>query len=57
MSESSKKFITPLTFEALSSNKVLDDTNEDWSTDTINNHILVGKWANIFIIAFVLAEK
>jgi len=49
MSESSKKFITPLTFEALSSNKVLDDTNEDWSND--HNHIKITQWADLFIIA------
>jgi phosphopantothenoylcysteine decarboxylase/phosphopantothenate--cysteine ligase len=51
MTSSAKKFITPLTFETISQASILDDTNEDWSTDTINNHILVGKWANIFIIA------
>jgi len=28
MSESAKKFIAPLTFETLTSNQVLDDTNE-----------------------------
>jgi phosphopantothenoylcysteine decarboxylase/phosphopantothenate--cysteine ligase len=49
MSESSKKFITPLTFEALSSNKVLDDTNEDWSND--HNHIKITQWADLFVIA------
>jgi phosphopantothenoylcysteine decarboxylase/phosphopantothenate--cysteine ligase len=51
MTESAKKFINPLTFETISQNKVLDDTNEDWSTDTINNHIAIGKWAEIFVIA------
>ena len=49
MSESAKKFITPLTFEAISQNKVLDESSENWSSD--NNHIGIGNWADIFIIA------
>jgi phosphopantothenoylcysteine decarboxylase/phosphopantothenate--cysteine ligase len=49
MSESAKKFVAPLTFETLSSNKVLDDTNEDWSSDF--NHIKIGEWADLFVIA------
>jgi len=49
MSESAKKFVTPLTFETLTSNKVLDDTNEDWSSDF--NHIKIGEWADLFVIA------
>jgi len=49
MSGSAKKFITPLTFETLSSNKVLDDTNEEWSSDF--NHIKITQWADLMIIA------
>jgi len=49
MSESSKKFITPLTFETLCSNKVLDDTTESWVN--IHNHIKIGEWADLFLIA------
>lgn len=49
MSDSAKKFVTPLTFETLTSNKVLDDTNEDWSNDF--NHIKIGEWADLFVIA------
>ena len=49
MSQSAKKFIAPLTFETLTSNKVLDDTNESWSDDF--NHIKIGQWADIFVIA------
>ncbi|WP_152182996.1 bifunctional phosphopantothenoylcysteine decarboxylase/phosphopantothenate--cysteine ligase CoaBC [Sulfurimonas indica] len=49
MSESAKKFVAPLTFETLSSNKVLDDTNEDWSSDF--NHIKITQWADIMVIA------
>jgi phosphopantothenoylcysteine decarboxylase/phosphopantothenate--cysteine ligase len=49
MSEAAKKFVTPLTFEALTSNKVLDDTNESWATE--HNHIKSGEWADLFVIA------
>ncbi len=49
MSEEAKKFISPLTFEAISQNRVLHQNSEDWSSDL--NHISIGKWADIFIIA------
>ena len=51
MTDSAKKFINPITFETLSGNKVLDDTNEDWSSDSVNNHIAIGKWSDVFAIA------
>ena len=51
MTTAAKKFINPLAFETISQSSVLDDTNEDWSTETVNNHIAVGKWADIFVIA------
>ena len=49
MSESAKKFVTPLTFETLTSNQVLDDTNESWVND--HNHIKATQWADLFVIA------
>ena len=49
MSESVKEFITPLTFEALTGNRVLNKATESWADD--NNHIDIGKWANLFVIA------
>jgi len=49
MSSASQKFVTPLTFETLSSNRVLDDTNESWADE--HNHIKVAEWADIFLIA------
>ncbi len=49
MSDSAKKFVTPLTFETLTSNRVLDDTNEDWSNDF--NHIKITEWADVMVIA------
>lgn len=49
MSEASKKFVTPLTFETLSSNKVLDETSESWANE--HNHIKATGWADLFVIA------
>ncbi len=49
MSEAAKKFVTPLSFEALTSNQVLDDTNESWADS--HNHIKAGEWADLFVIA------
>ena len=50
LTNSAKKFITPLTFETISQQCILDDNNENWSKDSIDNHIAIGKWADIFII-------
>jgi phosphopantothenoylcysteine decarboxylase / phosphopantothenate---cysteine ligase len=49
MSEASKKFVAPLTFETLTSNQVLDDTNESWANE--HNHIQTTEWADLFVIA------
>ncbi len=49
MSESAKKFVTPLTFETLSSNQVLDDFNESWASE--HNHIKITEWCDLFVIA------
>ncbi|MEA1916792.1 MAG: bifunctional phosphopantothenoylcysteine decarboxylase/phosphopantothenate--cysteine ligase CoaBC [Campylobacterota bacterium] len=49
MSEASQKFITTLSVETLSKNRVLIESNEDWTTD--NNHIKVTQWADLFVIA------
>jgi len=49
MSRESKKFISPLTFEALTRTKVLCDESEDWSSE--HNHIGVAKSGDILIIA------
>ena len=51
MTESAKKFITPLTFETISQSKVIDDTNESWEKESIDNHIAIGKWAELFVLA------
>jgi len=49
MSEEAKRFITPLTFEAISQHEVLHVKTESWSNEL--NHIHSGKWADIFVIA------
>ncbi len=49
MSEEAKKFITPLTFEAISQNGVLHVETESWTND--NNHIHIGKWADMMVVA------
>ncbi|KFL35336.1 MULTISPECIES: bifunctional phosphopantothenoylcysteine decarboxylase/phosphopantothenate--cysteine ligase CoaBC [unclassified Sulfurospirillum] len=49
MSEDAKRFITPLTFEAISQNKVLHADTESWSEGL--SHIHTGKWADLFVIA------
>ena len=49
MTPSAKKFISPLTFEAAGSQKVLDDESQDWTNR--NNHIDVCKDYDIFVIA------
>lgn len=49
MTKSAEKFVTSLTFEAISSNKVLAEETESWAND--NNHIAIGEWADLFVIA------
>lgn len=49
MSEAAKKFVTPLTFETLSTNAVLDETSESWSSD--HNHIKFTQDADLLLIA------
>lgn len=55
MSEAAKKFVTPLSFEALTSNQVLDDINESWATN--HNHIKATEWADLFVIAPITANS
>lgn len=51
MTEAAQKFITPLTFEAISQNRVLSEDSENWDKTSDYNHIDIGKWADIFVIA------
>jgi phosphopantothenoylcysteine decarboxylase/phosphopantothenate--cysteine ligase len=49
MSESAQRFVSPLTFEAATSQPVLTTQTESWSNEM--NHIDIGKWADVFVIA------
>jgi len=49
MTPSATKFVSPLTFEALTRNKVLVEESESWSSTL--NHIDMAKKADVFIIA------
>lgn len=51
MTEASQRFVTKLSFEAISQNKVLDETSESWEKNQDYNHIDIGKWADILVIA------
>ena len=51
MTDGAKKFINPITFEAISQNKVLDESSENWDKNQDYNHIDIGKWSDIFVIA------
>ena len=49
MTESSQRFVSALTFEALTRNPVLTEETESWSSDM--NHIELGKKCDVFVIA------
>jgi phosphopantothenoylcysteine decarboxylase/phosphopantothenate--cysteine ligase len=49
MSGGAVKFVQPLTFEAISGYSVLTEDSESWANE--NNHIDIGKWADLFVIA------
>ncbi|MEZ4692972.1 MAG: bifunctional phosphopantothenoylcysteine decarboxylase/phosphopantothenate--cysteine ligase CoaBC [Aliarcobacter sp.] len=51
MTEGAIKFINPITFEAISQNKVLTEDSENWDKGQDYNHIDIGKWSDIFVIA------
>ncbi|MEZ4796455.1 MAG: bifunctional phosphopantothenoylcysteine decarboxylase/phosphopantothenate--cysteine ligase CoaBC [Flavobacteriaceae bacterium] len=52
MTPASKDFITPLTLSTLSKNPVLSSfTNEEDENDIWNNHVELGLWADLFLIA------
>jgi len=49
MSGSAERFVSALTFEALTRNPVLTESSESWSSEL--NHIDIGKKCDVFIIA------
>lgn len=55
MTPSATKFVSALTFEALTRNAVLTQESESWSSDL--NHIEIGKKSDIFVIAPATANS
>jgi len=49
MTTSAERFVSTLTFEALTRNAVLTEKSESWSSDL--NHIDIGKKCDVFVIA------
>ncbi|MCK8624169.1 bifunctional phosphopantothenoylcysteine decarboxylase/phosphopantothenate--cysteine ligase CoaBC [Apilactobacillus sp. M161] len=50
MTKNAQMFVSPLTFQTLSKNQVYTNIGQEFSADKIN-HIEIGKWADISIIA------
>ena len=58
MTESSKDFITPLTLSTLSKNPVLSSfTNDEDENAVWNNHVDLGLWADIMVVAPATANS
>ncbi|MFT7071890.1 bifunctional phosphopantothenoylcysteine decarboxylase/phosphopantothenate--cysteine ligase CoaBC [Patiriisocius sp. Uisw_017] len=52
MTPKAKEFVTPLTLSTLSKNEVLSSfTNEDDDTAQWNNHVALGLWADLIVVA------
>ncbi len=49
MTPSAERFVSALTFEALTRNPVLTETSESWASEL--NHIDIGKKCDVFVIA------
>lgn len=57
MTPASKEFVTPLTLSTLSKNPVISSfINEDDENAVWNNHVDLGLWADLFLIAPVTAN-
>ncbi|WP_335964352.1 bifunctional phosphopantothenoylcysteine decarboxylase/phosphopantothenate--cysteine ligase CoaBC [Galbibacter sp. PAP.153] len=51
MTENAKDFVTPLTLSTLSKNKVYTSFTDEEENEVWNNHVDLGLWADIFVIA------
>lgn len=51
MTEASAKFITPITLSTLSKNPVIKDFVKNENTGQWNNHVALGEWSDIMLIA------
>lgn len=56
MTRAAEKFITPLTFQALSSEKVYTDLFSEHSSSNAMDHIHLARWADIVLIAPASAD-
>ena len=52
----SQQFITPLTLSTLSKNPVLSGLVKEEDKDVWNNHVEIGLWADLFVIAPATAK-
>lgn len=52
----SKEFVTPLTLSTLSKNTVLTDFTQEENEEVWNNHVDLGLWADIMLIAPITAN-
>ena len=57
MSPASLDFITPLTLATLSKNQVFSDFTEDEDKGTWNNHVDLGLWADLMVVAPATANS
>jgi len=58
MTPASKEFVTPLTLSTLSKNPVFSSfTNNEDENDVWNNHVELGLWADLFLIAPATANS
>ena len=58
MTPASKDFVTPLTLSTLSKNPVFSSfTNNEDENDVWNNHVELGLWADLFLIAPATANS
>lgn len=57
MTPASKDFVTPLTLSTLSKNPVLSSFTKEDEGDTWNNHVELGLWADLFVIAPATANS
>lgn len=51
MTPKAKEFVTPLTLSTLSKNEVLSSFTEEDDSAQWNNHVALGLWADLFVIA------
>lgn len=55
MTDGAKKFVTPLTFQALTNHQVYDDLWSPMDQNTVE-HISLSHWADLIIVAPVTAN-